>query len=136
MLSGWIRRETSFLDLKSFAEGKEARYENTSWTGTLATSAKEVTLKEMVIGNTKFVSLKLPDCRPVGDWEGPARRKMTKSLGVDFLDRLGATINLKKQTVHVTTLNEERGARPRGGVHKRKAAMPGGFHYFRRASFR
>ncbi len=61
---------TSFLDLKSFAEGKMRDIEITSWTGTLA----------------------------------------TRILGVDLLARLGATINLKKQTVHVTTLNEERGA--------------------------
>jgi len=100
---------TSFLDLKSFAEGKRRDIEITSWTGTLATSAKEVTLKEMVIGNTKFVRLKLPavDLSAIGKACG---RKIDGILGVDLLARLGATINLKKQSVHVTTLNEERGA--------------------------
>src|SRR5260370_42266154 len=52
---------TSFLELKSFAEGKRRDIEITSWTGTLETSAKEVTLKEMVIGNKKFLGLKMPD---------------------------------------------------------------------------
>jgi len=100
---------TSFLDLKSFAEGKMRDIEITSWTGTLATSAKEVTLKEVAIGNTKFALLKLPavDLSAIGKACG---RKIDGILGVDLLARLGATINLKKQTVHVTTLNEERGA--------------------------
>src|SRR5258708_13533937 len=46
---------TSFLDLKSFAEGKRRDIEITSWTGTLATSPKEVTQKKMIIANTNFV---------------------------------------------------------------------------------
>jgi len=63
----------------------------------------------LVIGNTKFVRLKLPavDLSAIGKACG---RKIDGILGVDLLARLGATINLKKQTVHVTTLNEERGA--------------------------
>jgi ketosteroid isomerase-like protein len=97
------------LDLKSFAEGKTRDIEITSWTGTLATSAKEVTLKEVVIGNTKFLRLKLPavDLSAIGKACG---RKIDGILGVDLLAKLGATIDLKKQTVHVTTLNEERAA--------------------------
>ena len=100
---------TSFLDLKSFAEGKTRDIEITSWTGTLATSAKEVTLKEVVIGNTKFLRLRLPavDLSAIGKACG---RKIDGILGVDLLVKLGATIDLKKQTVHVTTLNEERAA--------------------------
>jgi len=107
---------TSFLDLKSFAEGKMRDIEITSWTGTLATSAKEVTLKEIVIGNTKFVRLKLPavDLSAIGKACG---RKIDGILGVDLLAKLGATINLKKQTVHVTTLSEERGANLAAEMH-------------------
>ena len=107
---------SSFLDLKSFAEGKRRDIEITSWTGTLATSAKEVTLKEVVIGNTKFVRLKLPavDLSAIGKACG---RKIDGILGVDLLAKLGATIDLKKQTVHVTTLNEERGAELAAEMH-------------------
>jgi len=87
---------TSFLDLKSFCRREERDIEITSWTGTLATSAKGVTLKEMVIGNTKFVRLKLPavDLSAIGKACG---RKIDGILGVDLLARLGATINLKSR---------------------------------------
>src|SRR5277367_6893463 len=44
---------TSMLNLKSFANGKAQDIRVTSWSGTLATSAKEITLGEVVIGNTK-----------------------------------------------------------------------------------
>jgi ketosteroid isomerase-like protein len=99
---------TSILNLKSFAEGKTRDIEVTSWTGTLATSAREVTLKEVAIGNTKLTDLKLPavDLSAVGRACG---RKIDGILGVDLLAKLGATIDLKKQTVHVTTASEDRG---------------------------
>src|SRR5882762_9543875 len=51
---------TSILNLQSFKEGETRDIQVTSWTGTLATSAKEVTLKEVVIGNTKLMGLQLP----------------------------------------------------------------------------
>lgn len=97
---------TSILNLKSFAEGKALDIRVTSWTGTLATSAREVTLKEVVIGSTKLIALKLPavDLSAVGSACG---KKIDGILGVDLLAKLGATIDLKKQTVHVTTLSEE-----------------------------
>ncbi|HEV1994464.1 MAG TPA: nuclear transport factor 2 family protein [Candidatus Acidoferrum sp.] len=99
---------TSILNLKSFAEGKTRAIEVTSWTGTLATSAREVTLREVAVGDTKLTELKLPavDLSAVGKACG---RKIDGILGVDLLAKLGATIDLKKQTVHVTTLSEDRG---------------------------
>src|SRR5712691_2754404 len=45
---------TSVLNLKSFAEGKARDIHVTSWAGTLATSAREVALKEVLIGSTKL----------------------------------------------------------------------------------
>jgi predicted aspartyl protease/ketosteroid isomerase-like protein len=108
---------TSFLNLKSFAEGKTRDVSVTSWTGTLATSAKEVTLEEVVIGNTKWVNLKLPavDLSAIGKACG---RKIDGILGVDLLAKLGATIDLKNQTVHVTTLNEEHASQLAAEMHK------------------
>jgi len=96
---------TSFLNLKSFAEGKARDVHITSWSGTLATSAKEVTLSEVVIGSTRVMNLKLPavDLSAVGDACG---KKIDGILGVDLLAKVGATIDLKKQTVHVTTVSE------------------------------
>jgi len=96
---------TSFLNLQSFAEGKTRDVGVTSWAGTLVTSAKEVTLKEMAIGNTKLMDMKLPavDLSAVGKACG---RKIDGILGVDLLGKLGATIDLKRRTVHVATASE------------------------------
>ncbi len=107
---------TSVLNLKSFAEGKARDIHVTSWAGTLATSAREVALKEVLIGSTKLTGLKLPavDLSAVGDACG---RKIDGILGVDLLAKLGATIDLKKQTVHVTTLSEERASELAAEMH-------------------
>src|SRR5437899_5714265 len=51
---------TSMLDLHSFSQGRSKDVEVTSWTGTLATSAREVTLSEVSIGATHLRNLKLP----------------------------------------------------------------------------
>jgi predicted aspartyl protease len=107
---------TSFLNLKTFAEGESRDVEVTSWSGTLATSAREITLKEVAIGGTKLTGLKLPavDLSAIGKACG---RKIDGILGVDLLARLGATIDLKKQTVHVTTLDEERASELAAEMH-------------------
>jgi hypothetical protein len=107
---------TSFLNLKTFAEGKSRDVEVTSWSGTLATSAREITLKEIVIGNTKLMGLKLPavDLSAIGKACG---RKIDGILGVDLLAKLGATIDLKKQTVHVTTASEQRASELAAEMH-------------------
>lgn len=100
---------TSFLNLKSFSEGKSRDVRVTSWAGTLATSAREVTLKEVVIGSTTLMNLTLPavDLSAVGNACG---KKIDGILGVDLLAKLGATIDLKKQTLHVTTVSEAHAA--------------------------
>jgi predicted aspartyl protease len=107
---------TSFLNLKTFAEGKTRDVEVTSWSGTLATSAKEITPKEVVIGNTKLAGLKLPavDLSAIGKACG---RKIDGILGVDLLAKLGATIDLKKQIVHVTTASDQRATELAAEMH-------------------
>jgi predicted aspartyl protease len=107
---------TSFLNLKTFGEGKSRDVEVTSWAGTLATSAREITLKEVMIGNTKLMGLKLPavDLSAIGKACG---RKIDGILGVDLLAKLGATIDLKKQTVHVTTVSERRASELSAEMH-------------------
>jgi hypothetical protein len=99
---------TSMLNLQSFTEGSEKDIRVTSWTGTLATSAKEVTLSELVVGRTTFAKLKLPaiDLSAIGKACG---RKIDGILGVDLLGRLGASIDLKLQTLHVVTTDEAHG---------------------------
>jgi hypothetical protein len=97
---------TSMLNLNSFATGKTQGTRVTSWTGTLATSGRQVTLDDLTVGNTKLVKLEMLaiDLSAIGKACG---RKIDGVLGMDLLAKLGATIDLKKQTVHVTTANEE-----------------------------
>ena len=100
---------TSILNLESFAAGQARDIRVTSWSGTLATSAKEVTLPDLTVGRTKVVDLKLPaiDLSAIGKACG---RKIDGILGVDLLGKLGASINLKEQTMHVRTPDEAHGA--------------------------
>jgi len=108
---------TSFLNLESFTEGTMKDIAVTSWTGTLATSAKEVTLKEVVIGKTTLLELRLPavDLSAVGRACG---RKIDGILGVDLLARLGVTIDLKHQIVHVAMAGEDRGEALAAEMHQ------------------
>jgi ketosteroid isomerase-like protein len=100
---------TSILNLESFASGQARDIHVTSWSGTLATSAKEVTLPDLTVGRTKLLEVKLPaiDLSAIGKACG---RKIDGILGVDLLGKLGASINLKEQTIHVATADEVRGA--------------------------
>jgi ketosteroid isomerase-like protein len=100
---------TSMLNLESFATGQAKDIHVTSWSGTLATSAKEVTLPDLTIGRTKLLEVKLPaiDLSAIGKACG---RKIDGILGVDLLGKLGASINLKDQTIHVATSDEVHGA--------------------------
>jgi ketosteroid isomerase-like protein len=108
---------TSMLNLKSFASGRAQDIRVTSWSGTLATSAKEITLGEVVIGNTKMVGLKMPaiDLSSIGEACG---RKIDGVLGADLIAKLGATIDLKKQTMHLTTADEERAEKLAAEMHE------------------
>ncbi len=100
---------TSMLNLESFAAGQTRDIRVTSWSGTLATSAKEVTLPDLSVGRTKLLEVKLPaiDLSAIGKACG---RKIDGILGVDLLGKLGASINVKEQTIHVATPDEAHGA--------------------------
>lgn len=91
---------TSMLNLKSFTQGEMRRdVQVTSWSGTAATSAREVTLPELKVGRIKIIAVKLPaiDLSAIGNACG---RTIDGILGVDLLGKLGATIDLKRQTVY------------------------------------
>lgn len=100
---------TSMLNLQSFSEGSSRDIRVTSWTGTLATSAKEVTIDGLEVGRTKVAKLTLPaiDLSAIGKACG---RKIDGILGVDLLNKLGASIDLKQHTLHVVTADEADGA--------------------------
>jgi hypothetical protein len=99
---------TSMLNLESFAQGPARDIRVTSWRGTLATSAKEVTIEDLVVGQTKIVALTLPaiDLSAIGKACGG---RIDGILGVDLLSKLGATIDLKRELLHVTTVEERHG---------------------------
>lgn len=102
---------TSMLNVKSFTQGEErADMRIASWAGTLATSALEVRLPEFVIGDAKLPELKLPaiDLSAIAAACG---ERIDGILGADLLGRLGATIDLKRQVLHLAGENEERSAK-------------------------
>jgi hypothetical protein len=87
---------TTMLNLKSFAGGSSREIQVTSWTGTAATSAREVVVSELSIGNHRLHDLKLPaiDLSPIGNACGGP---IDGILGVDLLDKMEASIDLKRQ---------------------------------------
>ncbi len=86
---------TSILNLKSFPVGKSKTIKVDSWRGTAATSAREVTLPEIELGKHKLLDVKLPaiDLSPIGKACGG---QIDGILGVDLLDQMGVTIDLKR----------------------------------------
>ena len=87
---------TTMLNLKSFSSGRSRNILVTSWSGTAATSAREVSLPEFVLGDHRLRDLKLPaiDLSPIGKACGG---QIDGILGVDLLDKMGVTIDLKRQ---------------------------------------
>ncbi len=87
---------TTMLNLKSFAQGQSKSISVTSWSGTAATSAREVALDELALGSHVLRNLKLPaiDLSPIGKACGGP---IDGILGVDLLDRMGVTLDLKRQ---------------------------------------
>ena len=85
---------TTLLNLKSFAGGRSKEAHIASWTGTAATSAREVSIPELTLGKHALRDLKLPaiDLSPIGAACGGP---IDGILGVDLLDRMGVTIDLK-----------------------------------------
>jgi len=67
-----------------------------SWSGTAPTSAREVSLPELIFGEHHLRDLKLPsiDLSPIGIACGG---KIDGILGVDLLDKMGVTIDLKRR---------------------------------------
>jgi hypothetical protein len=87
---------TTMLNLKSFSSGRSQKIQVTSWSGTAATSAREVSLPELALGTHRLKDLKLPaiDLSPIGKACGG---QIDGILGVDLLDKMDVTIDLKRQ---------------------------------------
>ena len=100
---------TSMLNLESFAQGSATDLRVTSWAGTLATSAREVTLPDFSLGRTMIVELKLPaiDLSAIGKACG---KKIDGILGIDLLAKIGATVDFKRQLLRIATADDQREA--------------------------
>jgi Aspartyl protease/Domain of unknown function (DUF4440) len=87
---------TTMLNLKSFTTGRVKEIQVTSWSGTAATSAREVSIPEFTLGSHHLRDLKLPaiDLSPIGNACGGP---IDGILGVDLLDEMAVTIDLKRQ---------------------------------------
>jgi hypothetical protein len=87
---------TTLLNLKSFAGGRSKEVHIASWTGTSATSAREVSLPELTLGKHILHDLKLPasDLSPIGAACGGP---IDGILGMDLLDKMGVMIDLKRR---------------------------------------
>src|SRR5713101_4719814 len=87
---------TTMLNLKSFGGGRLKEIQVSSWSGTAATSAREVSIPDLALGGHHLRDLKLPaiDLSHIGDACGGP---IDGILGVDLLDQMGVTIDLKRQ---------------------------------------
>jgi ketosteroid isomerase-like protein len=87
---------TTILNLKSFTSGESKQVHIYSWSGSAATSAREVSLPEVELGMHKLRDLKLPaiDLSAIGKACGG---QIDGILGVDLLDQMGMTIDLKRR---------------------------------------
>lgn len=94
---------TSTLNLKSFNTGRIKEIQVTSWSGTAATSAREVSISDFSLGTHHLQNLQLPaiDLSPIGKACGGP---VDGILGVDLLDKLAVTLDLKRQ---IASLGEE-----------------------------
>ncbi|HYL67821.1 MAG TPA: DUF4440 domain-containing protein, partial [Candidatus Limnocylindria bacterium] len=85
---------STLLNLRSFSGGRSKEAHIASWTGTAATSAREVSIPELTLGKHTLRDLKLPpiDLSPIGAACGGP---IDGILGMDLLDKMGVTIDLK-----------------------------------------
>jgi hypothetical protein len=97
---------TSILNVKSFSSGVSKEIHVSSWSGMAATSAREVSIPELLLGNHKLQNLKLPaiDLSPIGKACGG---QIDGILGVDLLDKMGVTIDLKRQVATLKGVEDD-----------------------------
>ena len=87
---------TTILNLTSFTSGDSKQIHIYSWTGSTTTSAREILLPLVEVGTHTLRDLKLPavDLGPIGKSCGG---QIDGILGVDLLDSMGMTIDLKRR---------------------------------------
>jgi len=87
---------TTLLNLKSFGGMPTSNVRISSWTGTAATSARQVQIPSLGIGNHKVFDLKLPaiDLSPIGKACGGT---IDGLFGIDLMEKMGLKIDFEKQ---------------------------------------
>lgn len=96
---------TTILNLKSFKSGESKQVRIYSWSGGATTDAREVFLPEVELGTHKLRDLKLPaiDLSAIGRACGG---QIDGILGVDLLDQMGMTIDLKRRVAIPSSAGE------------------------------
>lgn len=92
---------TSMLNVNSFSHGDQRTIEVTSWSGTTQARAQEIRLGDLGVGEHHFKMIKLPaiDLSSIGKACG---KRIDGILGVDLLSAMGATLDLKSRTAHLS----------------------------------
>ncbi len=101
---------TSMLNLESFASGQARDLHVTSWSGTLATQREGSHTSRLDRGKNHTYGAEVAGHRSLRHWKGSRDEKSDGILGVDLLGKLGGSIHLKDQTIHVATADEMHGA--------------------------
>jgi ketosteroid isomerase-like protein len=94
---------TSMLNQKSFSTGRSKQVEIASWNGTKEANAREVLIPEMRLGNRRLLDVKLPaiDLSAIAKACGGP---IDGIFGVDLLEQLNVTIDLKRSVAHLGLL--------------------------------
>src|SRR5258708_4340105 len=98
---------TSMLNVKSFAhDGDPSHIRIASWNETIETSAREVTIADLVIGEHHLKKIKLPavDLSALGLACG---RKLDGILGTDLLEALNASVDFKNRVARLTVERQD-----------------------------
>ena len=109
----------SILDLKSFSGGEWKQVEVSSWQGVTGARAREIVLKELEVGGSTLRDLKL---RAI-DLSAIARAcggKINGILGFDLMEKLGITLNLKRQIAEIEVSTD--------GLRSHLSEMEGAMH--------
>ncbi len=91
----------TLLNWKSFSSADATEVTMESWTGSSSTTARQVVLHDLAIGENELTNLRLLaiDLTPL---ERSCQRRVDGVLGADLIEKFGLTIDLKN---HVATLH-------------------------------
>ncbi len=91
---------TSLLNLGSVTSGSDKKIEIASWTGVSSTHGREALISQLSVGDRTLKNLKMDavDLSPIAKACGGP---IDGILGVDLLERLGVTLDLKRNVARI-----------------------------------